>query len=233
VDAVYWFEQTGRDVPPGNDWMSPAERSRQDGLRFPKRQTEWRLGRWTAKLAVAACMKLAVDPRALAVIEILARESGAPAAFHLGQPAPVAISISHRAGQAACAVAPPGSLVGCDLELIEQRDDVFVADYFTAAEQAAVFAAPEADRDALVTVIWSAKESALKAIGEGLRLDTHDVEVSVGASGDDWVPIRVKVSGHPDFSGWWSTGSQFVRTVVVSPLLGIRPLSETITEPRA
>ena len=37
-------------------WLSAAEIDQMTGLRFPKRRREWRLGRWTAKHAVAACL---------------------------------------------------------------------------------------------------------------------------------------------------------------------------------
>jgi hypothetical protein len=50
---VHWLEQTKADVPPQNDWLSPAETALLNAMRFAKRRTDWRLGRWTAKNAVA------------------------------------------------------------------------------------------------------------------------------------------------------------------------------------
>ena len=67
--------------------------------------------------------------------------------------------------------------MGCDLEMIEPRSDAFVADYFTVEEQALVARASAADRSRLLALLWSAKESALKALRAGLRLDTRCVIV--------------------------------------------------------
>ena len=55
---AYWLEQTEADVPAVNEWLSAEERARLADLRFHKRWTEWRLGRWTAKRAVAWWLNL-------------------------------------------------------------------------------------------------------------------------------------------------------------------------------
>ena len=52
---VYWLEQTEANVPEDNTWLSPREVAFADRLRFAKRRADWRLGRWTAKRAGAAC----------------------------------------------------------------------------------------------------------------------------------------------------------------------------------
>ncbi len=76
-----------------------------------------------------------------------------------------------------CVVAPAGVSLGCDLEVIEPRSAAFVTDYFTRNEQALVERTSKEERPRLVTLLWSAKESALKALHVGLRLDTNSVEV--------------------------------------------------------
>src|SRR5208283_2826825 len=95
---VYWLEQTEADVPAENQWLSAGEMLCLAGLRFAKRRTDWRLGRWTAKRALAAHLNLPADLSALANIEIQAATSGAPEVYLLNQPASVTISLSHRAG---------------------------------------------------------------------------------------------------------------------------------------
>ena len=176
---VYWLEQTEADMPVENDWLSASELARLNGMRFVKRRTDWRLGRWTAKRALACCLNLPDQPfhSLLASIEIRPAPSGAPEVFSANNPGLVAISLSHRSGVAACAVALSGGALGCDLEAIEPRSDAFVADYFTTEEQALIVQAPEADRPRLLALFWSAKESALKALRAGLRLDTRCVSV--------------------------------------------------------
>ena len=104
MKQVYWLEQTEADVPAENDWLSARESVRLSGLRFAKRRADWRLGRWTAKCAVASFLNLSTDAQGLAQIEIRPASSGAPEVFVANEPAAVAISISHSSGAAACAV---------------------------------------------------------------------------------------------------------------------------------
>jgi 4'-phosphopantetheinyl transferase len=237
---VSWLEQSAADVSAENDWLSSWEASVLRGMCVPKRRADWRLGRWTAKHAVVSYLNIRSHPRTLANIEIRPAESGAPEAFIENGPANVSISLSHRAGIGACAVAPSGVMLGCDLEIIEPRSDAFVADYFTFEEQAMVSGAPEYDRSRLLALLWSAKESALKALRVGLRVDTRCVAVTLGDDSSlgaedasrgatclspsasrcpmgDWRPFRVCHAGNQVFSGWWQCGGKLMRTVVSDP----------------
>jgi len=241
---VHWLEQTEGDVPAGNDWLSASEALRQSEMRFAKRLTDWRLGRWTAKRAVAVYLNLPALLRALADIEIRPAMSGAPEIFLVGKLAPVTISLSHRAGRAACAVAPLGSALGCDLEMIEPRSDTFVADYFTAEEQALVAQARIEDRPRLVALVWSGKESVLKALRAGLRLDTRSVMLDpvdgllscgedydlhaedpgdptvaarLSCDSNNWLPLRVRYTRDQTFHGWWQQSANLLRSMVAVP----------------
>jgi 4'-phosphopantetheinyl transferase len=238
---VYWLEQTEAAVPPENDWLSESEAVQVSGLRFAKRRADWRLGRWTAKRALAVYLNISGAPQALSAIEIRPAPSGAPEVFLANQPAPIAISLSHRAGTAICAVIAAGGALGCDLEAIEPRSDGFVADFFTTEEQALVARAPAAERPRLLALLWSGKESALKAQRVGLRLDTRSVIVSpVGAVGsrgegaegraqdpaltslpsyghDGWIPLQVRYTNGPTFRGYWRHTGNLVRTLVADP----------------
>ena len=215
MTEVYWFEQTEADTPSTNDWLTASELATLNSLRFAKRRADWRLGRWTAKRAVARYFKLPDEARALSGLEIRAAGDGAPEVFFEGQPAGVAISISHRDGRAVCVVAPQGTELGCDLEVIEPRSDAFIADYFTAEEQALVARAPASLRPRMVTLVWSAKESALKALRQGLRLDTRCLTVNPhqAQAGVLWNALKCHLDGQL-FTGWWSTDEKFVRTLV-------------------
>ena len=234
---VYWLEQTEADLPADNDWLSASEITRLNGMRFAKRHDDWRLGRWTAKRSLALYLNLATHPQALADIEIRPAPSGAPEAFVANKPAAVAISLSHRDGVAACAVASPGMELGCDLEIVEPRSDAFIADYFTAEEQQLIEGTSAADRPLLLALLWSAKESALKALRTGLRLDTRSVIVrpfapprNEDASAENpvptfrppsevniWHPLHVVYEGGQIFHGWWQNTGDLVRTMVASP----------------
>lgn len=213
---LYWLEQREADLPTEDDWLSPCETARLDKFRFAKRRTDWRLGRWTAKQAVAFCLNLRCDLRALAAIEIRPASSGAPEVFVSHTPAAVAISLSHREGRAMCAIAAPNVRVGCDLEAIEPRSDAFIADYLTHEEQQLVARSSSDNRQLMVSLLWSAKESALKALHEGLRLDTRTVTASCDCeslNSEGWVSLEVRY-GCETFMGWWQQTDHLVRTIL-------------------
>lgn len=216
---VSWIECVGSDVPADDRWLSPEEVRILRGLHVPKRRHDWRLGRWTAKQAVAAYLHLPNNPPSLFHLEVRAADSGAPEVFLSHRRAALSISIAHSNGSAVCAVTRGGVALGCDLELIEARSEAFVSDYFVEEERALVAAAAPADQPWLATLLWSAKESALKALQEGLRLDTRSVVVrlDLGSTGGEWHPLRVTAGADHTFAGWWQHDQKFVRTLVGSP----------------
>lgn len=226
---VYWLEQTAADVPPENDWLSLNEAAALGGMRFAKRRTDWRLGRWTAKCALSVCLDLPAHPQVFKKMDIRSAASGAPEIFFANQPLPFAISLSHREGIAACAVAESRVEMGCDLEMVEPRSNAFVTDYFTVEEQAMVARAAAPDRPRLLALLWSAKESALKALHEGLRLDTRSVIVSPFAESfalNGWSPLKVRYTERRVFYGWWQNTHNLLRTVVsAQPLDSPIPLT--------
>jgi 4'-phosphopantetheinyl transferase len=216
---VYWLEQTTADVPEENDWLSASEVGRLNAMRFAKRRADWRLGRWTAKRALSVYLGMLASSQVFKKMEIRSAPSGAPEAFFENLPA-ATISLSHRHGIAACTMAIHGVELGCDLEIVEPRSDAFAADYFTVEEQALIGRASMADRDRLLAVLWSGKESALKALHEGLRLDLRTVVVSPRNAESDsssWSPMEVGYSDHRIFRGWWQHTDHIVRTVVAAP----------------
>lgn len=213
---LYWLEQKDADVPTEDNWLSQWEIIRLDSFRFPKRRADWRLGRWTAKQALAAALNLECSHQALTNIEIRPASSGEPEVFLNNARAPVSISISHREGRAMCAIARSDVRVGCDLEAIEFHGDAFVADYFTPEEQQAIAAASGNDRERIVSLLWSAKESALKALHEGLRLDTRTVMASFDCeslNAQGWGSLQVRY-GCETFMGWWQKTDRLLRTIV-------------------
>ena len=219
MTPVRWLLMRAAEVPEGSFWLDPDESEHAARLRLPTRHADYRLGRWTAKRAVALWLGRDPDPAGLCRIAIRPAPDGAPAVFLDNAPAPLAISFSHRAGHAACAVAPAGTALGCDLELIEPRSPAFVQDYFTDTERKLVEAADEAGRPLLANLIWSAKESALKALREGLRMDPREVEVSLGPKEENgWRPLTVhRVLTGQVFHGWWRREGDFVLTVAAAP----------------
>lgn len=242
---MFWLQQTEGDVPADNDWLCGLEKLRLNGMRFPKRRADWRLGRWTAKRAFAAYWGCSLETSLLSEIEIRSALSGAPEVVLAGKPAAASISLSHRAGKAMVAISGPEVSLGCDLEIVEPRSEAFIADYFSPEEQALVACA--SDRPALLALLWSAKESALKALHQGLRLDTRSVRVKVAdtphllgknvqtpaaaegptwpkavsnSSQDNWRPLQIRyINSDHTLHGWWQCTGNFVRTLVADPPL--------------
>lgn len=218
---VQLLEQSEADIPSTNEWLSANELLFVDGFRFEKRRAHWRQGRWTAKLALASYFSLPIEVQSLANIEIRPAKSGAPEAFIYGKPAAATISLSHRSGRAICAVADPGVKLGCDLEAVEEHSAAFLADYFTRTEQYLISSCATSEQLLATALLWSAKESALKALHEGLRLDTRAVSVSIehGQLGEspEWRPFQVVYEQNAIFHGWWLRQADLVRTVASDP----------------
>ena len=211
-EPVVWLSVGMSQVPGDDGWMDEELAKRLDRLRYTKRQSEARLARWTAKLAVAKALDLDDDPAILREIAIRNARDGAPYATVDGEPISAVIAMTDRADWAVCAVLPGEVRIGCDLELVEPRSSAFVRDYFTAVEQEAVTlsVAP----DVAANVIWSAKESALKVLRTGLRRDTRTVEVRLhGDTATSWEPLEVHDVAGSVFPGWWIQYGEFVLTV--------------------
>lgn len=226
--GVAWFEQVNADLPAANYWLSIPEQNQLAAFRIPKRRDNWRLGRWTAKLALAETLSLSHSE--FASIEVRPAPGGAPQPYLRNARLPLAISISHREGRAACCVSGSGGAIGCDLELIEPRTDGFMSDYFTDSEQALIHTVPADQCFAAVTILWSAKESALKALGEGLRMTTHSVVVaehsldtiaavclSASPRAGEWHNLNVLCTvTRETLTGDWQQHDNLIRTFVVA-----------------
>ena len=220
MTGIFWLEQRLCDLPPGSEWLAPAEAARLGDMRFERRRDDFRLGRWVAKQALVAYLGLPGGSAALARIEIRAAPDGVPEPFIDGRPAGVSLSLSHRAGVGFCSVAPYGAQLGCDVEVVEPRASTFVEDYFTPEEQELVCRAEAAARDRLVTLLWSAKESVLKALGAGLRRVATSVRVHPAGSEIGGPPAWQRLCAHtPDggiFHGWYREAGGLLRTIAVA-----------------
>jgi 4'-phosphopantetheinyl transferase len=224
--SLSWLSQGMTDAPADDAWLSPREGAWVARMRFPKRRSEFRLGRWTAKRALALYLGRDASAGALRSIEIDRAPDGAPLPLVDGRPAEAYVTMTDRADQAVCLVGPPGTALGCDLELVEPRSDAFVGDYLTPAEQRLVAAAGW-ERDLVANLVWCGKESALKVLRTGLRRDTRSVEVSFPEAPrvDGWAPMSVRTVEGAVFPGWWQRFGAFVLTVAATePFAPPRPL---------
>jgi 4'-phosphopantetheinyl transferase len=211
---TWWLACAEDQLPAGTGWLADRERGYADGLRYAKRRDDFLVSRLTLKLAVARVLGWPEDDTALARIESRSASDGAPELFVDGQPAGHGVSLTDRAGCAACLVAEAPAAIGCDLELVEARTDAFVDDYLTGPERDLVASAGDA-RDRAANLIWSAKESALKVLRTGLRRDTRSVEVTVAdlrPAEHVWSPLQVRAVEGTVFSGWWRRSGSFLLT---------------------
>ena len=167
---------SARELPPGDAWLGAEERATLARLRAPRRRRDFRLGRLAARRAVAL-----LDGRlagaGTGTLEVRRGPGGAPWACREGVPVDATLSISHSDGWAAAAVQPGRVRLGCDVESVAPRSPGFSADYFTPAEQAFLGGGGPGEAALRATLLWSAKESVMKALGEGLRLAPRGVEV--------------------------------------------------------
>ncbi len=217
MSGIHYTIQDWHQLPTELDWLTPDERARLDSFRFEKRRRDWLLGRWAAKVALLAITGLSY--RDIARFEIGSAPDGAPLPRLDNRPCQLALSLSHSNNRALAAVMQGTTPLGCDLERVESRGPGFVETYFTTAECEAVERANPEDRDTLITIIWSAKESALKALRHGLRVDTRSVEVSadgkIGAT--DWHSARIVASDEGSFGCWWRVDGPSILSVVARP----------------
>ena len=214
MTTISYILQDWQELPADRDWLTPEERTRLDAFRFEKRRRDWLLGRWAAKIAVLRAAGLA--DKDIGRIEIATATDGAPLPLLDGRPGATLLSLSHSKGRAFAAASTDAKELGCDLELVEPRGHEFVETWFTESECEQVARSDPQFRDLLVTAIWSAKESTLKALRTGLRIDTRRVEVSAVGNRrvGDWNSIRTIVSDHGEFDCFWRFDEPFVLSVV-------------------
>ena len=206
---------TAAHLPEGLDWLSQAEHRHLATLRVPKRRTDWLLGRWVAKQAVLLSRETELTRPRLSALEIWPTAAGKPQVFQGGGLLPIAISLSHSAGGALGAVFAAGS-VGCDLEWIEERSAAFVEDYFTLEEQDLITSFEGQRRALMANGLWSAKESVLKLLGLGLRIDTQTIAIEVSGPPNhlEWRRLSAFRSTETgEIKGWWRIRDNWVLTV--------------------
>lgn len=213
--TIYWLLDSAppnlvREVLP---LLGETERRRCAGLKSPKRRRDWLLGRWAAKTLLRQVLG--------ELPSVLNDKDGVP--YVVGYP-DLHISISHSGDFALCALTVDGA-VGADLEQIAPRSAAFVADYFTPPEIAFMAQAP----DTLPTLLWSAKEAALKALHVGLSVDTRAVEIQAAQPAlklscaygmAQQTPVTARdftaaCGGRGQLAGWWQIIDDYALTLAL------------------
>jgi len=212
---LHFLTQHQHDVPSHERWLTRREATVLAGFKFPKRRRDWLLGRWTVKSALSRL--LPDQDRPMTDWQILADRDGAPMVLEDGRKTGIPVSLSHSGNLALCVLAEEAMQVGCDLEAIEARSRSFEETFFTHSELTLLDQHPCSDRARLVTLVWSAKESALKILRLGLKADTRRVELKSFTNAQDicWGSITVEDRQNGgEFHGWWCEQEGMVTTIL-------------------
>ncbi|MEJ2759421.1 MAG: 4'-phosphopantetheinyl transferase superfamily protein [Anaerolineales bacterium] len=132
----------------------------------------------------------------------------------------------------------------CQRAAHQSRQFSFVEDFFTAQEVRFIQSLDSGAviQDAVVTLIWSAKEAILKAWQKGLRLDTRHIDIlpetSIPfqfdyANPEKWQPLnwRTDLPNVPSCWLGWRRWENFILTLAVTQNDRIEPdHSPQITE---
>ena len=216
---VFWHVQQAGSIPAPERWLHPGEQRIAAGFKFQKRKHDWLLGRWTAKQAVIAFIGKTQTPPSPNQIEIRKAPDGAPEVFIDNRPSSCILSLSHSHQFALCALAEKGIKLGCDLESVETRSEAFIKDYLTKSEYELIKSTNTPNRSTYTNLIWSAKESTMKATRKGLSVDTRSVEVNFSPSHDkkQWNRLATfDTNSNQAFFGFWRTQNDMVLTILTN-----------------
>jgi phosphopantetheinyl transferase len=164
----------GDEVTAVHEFLNESEREIYWGFKTRKRQLEWLAGRVAIKRLFCLINTPGITPANLMVER---ETSGLPYLVAKGERANGRISISHNAGWVAVCQTDSDLRIGIDLEEIKSRDPAFLLDYFSRSEREQIMNGGLHTLDFRTNLIWSAKESVLKAISTGLGTDPLKVEI--------------------------------------------------------
>lgn len=177
VPTIFFGTSRAVELPHHDEWMGPGEIFAFQRLKTEPRRQSFRLGRWTAKHILSRVLSIPFSQSLSTRIEVLSNTDGVPIPYLDGESLPHTLSLSHREDRALAAASPASLSMGCDLEWIEPHSRAFVEDFFTPEERENTFCS--SSPHLMATLIWSAKESALKALRTGLSRDTRELCVQL------------------------------------------------------
>lgn len=166
------------DVPPPADWLaalSADEQARAKRFAFERDATRFRHGRATLRGLLGHWCGHA--PRTLRI------GTGPQGKPFLPDQAPCHFNLSHSADQAMLAISASHEL-GLDIETVRAPAELaaLASQIMTSAEHTAWTALADADRLGAFYLCWTRKEAALKALGTGLLVEPHTLDVGCSAT---------------------------------------------------
>jgi len=195
--------------------LSPDERRRAERFRFERDQRRFHAARGALRELLGGYLD--AEPERLGFAE------GAHGKPELAAPggSGLRFNLSHSGELALCAVAR-GRELGVDIEQARELADAeaMARRFFSAAENAALAALPDAERLGAFFRCWTRKEAYLKAVGAGLlqALDGFDVTLFPEAG-----ECGLSVRGRPEEAARWSLLALAVDPGYAAALVAERP----------
>lgn len=192
ADVVVWWASVDDVRPAHVDLLDGLERARRERYLRQVDRDRFTLGVAMTRTALGALLG---RPPAEVMLNRSCDGCGAP---H-GPPRPVGssarVSVSHGGMRVAVAVTEIGG-VGVDVEALEPGPDVagLRDGVLAAAESAGLERLPARLRSGGFLSYWTRKEAALKATGDGLRVNPDQLVVSA----PDEAPALLSWAGRPD-----------------------------------
>jgi len=150
--------------------LTSKEKERFEKLKSEKRRIEYLAGVIASKDLYSFLVDAKIKNKE---IEIRKEKKGQPYFYDLkkDKASNLHLSITHSGEFALAAVGQ--SPIGIDIEKIEERSESFYKEAFTEKERNEISLNAEKG-----TIYWTIKEAITKALGEGLHLNLHDIEIS-------------------------------------------------------
>jgi 4'-phosphopantetheinyl transferase len=160
------------------DLLSNDEKER--AVRFHFESDRQKFSATRGLLRIVLAQYLEVQPRE---IEFRYAEKGKPALGERFNSGKINFNVSHS-GEMALIGITRRNQIGVDIERLGRNADLsaIARRFFSAAEQAELFALPEAAQARAFFRIWTLKEAFIKALGEGLSHPLDQFDVSVDAN---------------------------------------------------
>lgn len=165
----------------GFSLLSAVEKKRFDEMRMPAPADRFLLGRILMRRVLALYLNL--DPASL---EIVVNANGKPELI-ASPPADLNFSLTHSNGETALAVTKAPA-IGVDLETMSRAETVEkIAQRFFSAPERRYLAALDETRATQSMILWSLKESVVKASGHTVWDGLSNVPLSVDGNKVAWL----------------------------------------------
>jgi 4'-phosphopantetheinyl transferase len=157
------------------DLLQAVDRDRAENARAPRAERDWRVSRALLQQVRSAWPA-----------------DGAPA-----------LSLSHAHGHALVGTAPAGWRIGVDVEAIKARDTVRLAQWCCTGDEQAELArcADDARRLRMFYLLWTLKESFIKAANLDFPADMRSVGLAPPMDGPPWAGWRLRAP-QPGWRAW-------------------------------